>query len=225
LSGALSELAVPPGGGLAEVIHAVFLPNNVLGAVFNFYGPRAPRLAEYLRTVAASVCPAEISVAPLLRHDVSTSLQKLKSIKILTLRVDKAAIEAVKRANETVGLALAATLEAAEGSEVEIVLRTKRRSRLARLAEPMVQFVRDLAQLPEVVRPGSKLLVKGEFDGETTLRELDIVREEFFLKRTIPLANQKTRALETTAAYTAISSAYEIMKADIEAASSVQLHE
>lgn len=47
--GDLQDLDIPRDSGLIEQAHFAFFDNNVVGMVFNFYGPRAGSFAHYLR--------------------------------------------------------------------------------------------------------------------------------------------------------------------------------
>src|SRR5207237_6553911 len=47
-AGEVSPLTITPDQGLVEQTHLVFFARGVVGAEFNFYGPRPSRLADYL---------------------------------------------------------------------------------------------------------------------------------------------------------------------------------
>lgn len=51
-AGALSDLRIPTHAGLAETIHIVVFPDNIVGADFNFFGPRLSRFSRYLKEKA-----------------------------------------------------------------------------------------------------------------------------------------------------------------------------
>ena len=65
--GVLSDLQIPPSSGIAEEIHVVFFPNNIVGSEFNFYGPRISRLRRYLAAKTANVAVVPY-FEPLLRR-------------------------------------------------------------------------------------------------------------------------------------------------------------
>ena len=48
-AGTVSDLKIADNAGLVEAVHVVFFPDNIVGADFNFYGPRLSRLGYYLR--------------------------------------------------------------------------------------------------------------------------------------------------------------------------------
>ena len=47
--GTVSALALTERQGLLESTHAVFFPNGIVGAEFNFFGPRLSRLSGYMQ--------------------------------------------------------------------------------------------------------------------------------------------------------------------------------
>ena len=85
-AGALSDLRIPTNAGLAETIHIVVFPDNIVGADFNFFGPRLCRFSRYLKEKAPNHLP-DILFQPLLRHDISRLLTKLQNIRLFHLRI------------------------------------------------------------------------------------------------------------------------------------------
>ena len=57
--GRVGPLNIAADAGLAELVHVVFFPDNIVGSEFNFYGPRVPRLRSYFEEKAGEVCPPE----------------------------------------------------------------------------------------------------------------------------------------------------------------------
>ena len=76
--GTLSGLPIPPSSGLAEITHMMFFPNNLLGAVFNFYGPRATRLGAYLNNKVPSI-PHLLYIEALIRQDIVEQIEQKRA--------------------------------------------------------------------------------------------------------------------------------------------------
>ena len=55
--GSLRPLLLPGKAGLAESVHMMFFPGNIVGSDFNFYGPRVSRFSYYLAEKAQGVSP------------------------------------------------------------------------------------------------------------------------------------------------------------------------
>jgi hypothetical protein len=74
--GRIDPLGIPSDAGLVEITHVVFFPNNIVGADFNFYGPRVPRLGLYLHTLCPGQCPP-LTLLPLLKGDIRGELNRV----------------------------------------------------------------------------------------------------------------------------------------------------
>jgi hypothetical protein len=217
-AGALSDLEIPDGSGLVEVVHVGFFSGNVIGAAFNFYGPRPSRLAPYLQRMAPGICPP-CRVTPLLRGDVADRLDRMDDIKVLDLRVYAPYIATIRRASSTLANALDQLHSVGQAQEVELVLRPKRYSRTERLAHGVLTIVRRLVRQPELREAVSKLTVRGTVDG--VLEEIDVLADALLLKERIALEHKGTRALNDDSAYGAIREAHRKLRAELAAASSV----
>ncbi len=98
--GLLSPLGIPPELGIAEQIHAVFFDNNIVGADFNFYGPRISRLSEYFPQKAQRFCPPILFFEPLLRQDVLKQLERFKDIRMFSLKIRYTYASIIAQANQ-----------------------------------------------------------------------------------------------------------------------------
>jgi len=85
-SGRLRSLRIPAQSGLAEETPVVFFPDNIVGVVFNFYGPRVSRLATYFAAKAEGVCPP-VTFEVLLRQDILEQLKRLRDIRLFQLKI------------------------------------------------------------------------------------------------------------------------------------------
>ena len=55
--GTVSDLNLAADAGLLEPVHVAFFSDNIVGADFNFYGPRLSRLGYYLRVKSSNAVP------------------------------------------------------------------------------------------------------------------------------------------------------------------------
>jgi hypothetical protein len=88
---------------------------------FNFYGPRASRLAPYLRRAVGGDCP-EFALEALLRQDVATVLSRKRAVRKLDLLVRQPYIDVIAQANASLGLALRAAETASRADCVGVYL-------------------------------------------------------------------------------------------------------
>ena len=85
----LEPLEIAVDRSLAELTHAVFFPNNIIGAEYNHYGPRVSGLAEYFRHRATEYLPAHggVHLARLVGAEALSILEGAKQIRALTVRI------------------------------------------------------------------------------------------------------------------------------------------
>lgn len=145
-AGNVTDLDIAANAGLMEPVHVLFFPDNIVGADFNFYGPRLSRLGYYLHVKSARATPLAV-FHPLLRLDVAEQLNHLAELRLFDLKLKASYIETVRQADASLGDAFAANTRVLDGNvdELQLVLRpTKatRRQALQRLINPLRALVR-----------------------------------------------------------------------------------
>ena len=130
--GDLRQLAIRDTEGIAEQVHMVTFAESIsgvdrtiVGAVFNFYGPRVPKLGMYLWRKAQPFGP-RVTFRPLLRRDAEESLRQLTDIRLFRLRIVDSFIGSITQESESLSEAFDLIHRAGRASDLEVVLRTKR---------------------------------------------------------------------------------------------------
>lgn len=204
--GTLSPLPIPADSGLAEQTHVVFFEENLVGADFNFHGPRATSLAWYFAEKARGVCPP-LQMEVLLRQDVGAQLRRLRDIRLFQLKVSSSFIDVLREANRDLGAAFAAASKAGEADEVEIVLKPRRYSR-GWLSDALKPLAFALSRNRRLRDEASRFLVSG-FDpqiGETIT--LDVLSDKLIGQRRILRVEGRSRAVEATSAFDGIQDTF-----------------
>lgn len=93
----LEPLQIAADRQLAELTHAVFFDDHVIGAEYNHYGPRLSSLASYLAAKVPQCLPSNgrIWIAPLVNNELLNLFRNAKSIKSLTLKMAPQLLDAV----------------------------------------------------------------------------------------------------------------------------------
>jgi len=221
--GLLSPLNIPATSGLAEHVHLVFFTNQILGADFNFFGPRPSRFAWYHNEKTRGKHPP-ISVDPLLKADVAASLQRMRDVRVLRLKIRRAYVETIRAANSTLGRAFAAAAAAGDAEQVELVLAPRRYSRTESLKSDLLTAVRRLARRSDLT-DGDVLAfhVRGENRDSGSIEEVDVLSSQVITRRRIVRLNERTRVLDPDSAYSEIRAAFGELREDIESASAISL--
>jgi hypothetical protein len=213
-AGQLSKIPLAPKGGLAEATHIVFFPDRIIGADFNFHGPRISRLPTYLHDKAPGLLPA-FSVLPLLRADVVARLRGLRDITMLRLKIKTAAVGRVP--TKSLRTAFSRVSDLAASQNIEVILRASREGSLGRRFR---NAIRSLAGNADFSGSAQTFKVKGR-KGDGDSDAVDVLKDHLVSTQRILVASQDTRALDPNSAYAAIEDAYAQMKADLAAAAPV----
>ena len=120
-AGTLSSLNLRDRQGLAEFSHFMIFPNNLVGIVFNFYGPRSSRLSPYFQySVPSSI--QNFILNPLIRQDALAQLEQLEELRSITLTIWPSYASIVQQADESLGRAFEAATLATNPQELTFVL-------------------------------------------------------------------------------------------------------
>ena len=87
--GTLNPLLLPTNtSGLYEPFHATLFSNNILGAEYNYFGPRIGNLVLYLKD-KLNHSVRDVVLINLVRPDLYTLLNNLSEIKVFTLEIPR----------------------------------------------------------------------------------------------------------------------------------------
>jgi hypothetical protein len=222
-AGMVSDLNIAADAGLLEPVHIIFFADNIVGADFNFYGPRLSRLGYYLRVKSSDAVPLAM-FHPLLRLDVAAQLDHLTEIRLFDLRVKASYVETVRQADASLGAAFTANARVLDGDmdELELVLKPSkdaRRGALQRLLVPL----RTLVRSPELREYASRFQVKGKHDETGKVELIDLLRDQLIARKQILRLGERSRAVDENSAFQAIRAAYDELRDDLRRAAALEL--
>jgi len=85
--GVISDLNLPRRGTLAEATFVTFFPRNIVGVLYNYQGPAASRLPEYINAKLG----VDISISPVFRSDAFEVLSRMDLSKLsISIEADQA---------------------------------------------------------------------------------------------------------------------------------------
>ncbi|MGE0600864.1 MAG: hypothetical protein AB7J35_04090 [Dehalococcoidia bacterium] len=212
--GRLTSLRLRDSAGIAELIHVTFFPENIVGAEFNFFGPRIGKLAYFLMRQAVGICP-ELHLGPLVKPDIQERLQRLEDLRIFDLVLDSSTVADVVRVAPDLGNALRQQIEFGGAGAVELVLRRKPYSRDDTLSPDVLATARALAADPDVHDAARKFVVTGYDPQLDTVDEIDILNDSIMTTRRMLRLADRERAVEANSAFNAIRDAYDELRDDI----------
>lgn len=216
-AGKVSDLNIAEDQGLLESIHVVFLPDNVVGAEYNHYGPRVSRLGPYLHRKSEGAVPM-VGISPVLRGDASKQLDNLQELHLLEMSVLPSTVETIEQAHQPVGAALRAMAEIpGKAKTLQLILSPDEPGLLDNVKAPLKELLNN-----QIFRDGAKRLRgKGRPIGGGKLEPFDLLNDDITAKRAMMLVNPRGRALDTDAAFATIVEAYEEYRVEIESSPTV----
>jgi hypothetical protein len=214
-----TAIPIPSDAGISDEIHVVFFKDNVVGAEFNYLGPRMSRLAWYLREKCPDTC-GQIRFDVLPRPEIQKQLDKLEGLRLFGMRVKPSYISIIRQADTDIAEMFKAQLALGDAKEFEVVIRAERNKSLN---ERLRKFIKKLLKRDDVAQGVSALEVSGRSEVTGKIEEIDLLRDQLISKKDIILENSATRALDKDSAYSAISKAYTELHNEISAASGISL--
>jgi hypothetical protein len=218
-TGAITPLDIAPSSGLVEVVHVVFFSGDIVGADFNFHGPRMSRLGLYLGIKASALVP-RVQFEPLLRQDATNRLQRMRDITLFQLRVRTAYAEELMNADRDLFRAFEAARRLSHAAQMEIILKPEPHSRNF-LDRATLGLARRLARRRNLRDEADRFVVKGFDPTRDGIDVIDVLSDELITTKRITLLNPRTRALDPDSAFSAIESAYQELGEDLVRAASV----
>ena len=201
----------------------MFFSDNIVGADFNFYGPRLSRLGYYLHDKSDRKVPLA-TFHPLLRQDVAEQLDHLIEIRLFDFRVKTSYIETIPQADQSLGDAFAANARVLAGDveELELVLRPSksgRRSALQRLIRPLKTLLRGR----ELRENAERFQIRGKHDETGKVELIDLLRDQLIARKQVLRIGERSRVVDEDLALRAIRAAHDELRDDLQQAASLIL--
>ena len=208
-AGTVSDLNIAADAGLLETVHVAFFADNIVGADFNFYGPRLSRLGYYLRLKSGNRVPLAM-FNPLLRNDMAEQLDHLTELRLFDLKVKGSYVETIRKADASLGDAFAANARVLDGDvdELELVLKPSKETRhdaLSRLGGAL----KTLARGRELRDNAQRFQVKGKHDGTGRVETIDLLHDQLISRKQVLRIGERSRAINADLAFEAISAAHD----------------
>ena len=219
-AGNLSELPIARDAGLSEATHVRFFPGNIVGAVYNHFGPRISALGTYLYERSRRAIPA-VTFRPLLDPAAQRQLDMISDLRILELSVRPSFAVAQNEIDSSLDNALEAISGLFDAPEtVSLVLKAPRRGARAFLSR-LSASLRNIVRSHSVQENVERLRVRGMNSRTGRVEWMDLLGDHLVSTQEIVQVSRRSRSLDARSACRAIETAYVSMKDDLELASSL----
>lgn len=182
------DLNLQPDEGLADTSHLIYFPTSgVIAIEFNFNAPRVTALAYHLK--AKTAVPPELSLAPITRPSVMEELDRLRTIKSVSVSAYRGSIEEVQHFDKNIYESLnnASKLGGTESVEIVIQAGRKRESRLAlsvdALKDKLGIFSKNDSDPAYVFK---RLRITGEDERTEKIAEVDLLQQIMVSQVSVP---------------------------------------
>jgi hypothetical protein len=203
--GRVSPLEIADGAGLVEETHVLFFENGIIGAEFNFYGPRVGRLVSFIQ----SKCPGlpRFSTEMLLNDDAAAEVRRLTDLRLVRLRLGRSYVDLLEQAGQSVADSIGAMLDHTEGRSLEIVIKPER-GRNRTLSQRALGWVQSIAGMPRTKEGAETFVVRGK-DGHTDhVETFDLLRDKLVSSRQVVRQHSRHRGVDPDAMLDEIARAY-----------------
>ncbi len=211
--GNVIPLPIGDNQGLLEPIHIVFFPNGILGAEFNFYGPRVSWLPVYLREKLPDLPRVRLDM--LVRQDVQDQLLHMQNVRIARLRLHRSHFDLAQQADESLFEAFRAAQDASQAVAVELELRPERYSRQG-LPGRALNWVRILAGNPRINEAAEVFKVQALDDRTGHYEWFDLLKDYLVTSRSVNRLPGRQRGVDSDSMFRAIEEAYTDLRDSLE---------
>ena len=219
-AGNVTDLILAADQGLLEETHVAFFPNNIAGAVYNHFGPRASGLGSYLHQKSAEAVPFA-SFKQLLRAEPAAQLDRLGDLRVLEMTITPAYADIVRQADGSMGDAFEANARLLESPRgLSLVLKSERVAAGGFLGR-MGGVLRELLNSDSIREGALRLRARGYCNDTHIVDTLDLLSDKFISTKAIVRMNTRSRALVPGAAFQAIREAYGDLRDELEFAAGV----
>ncbi|MDH6670117.1 hypothetical protein M2277_000761 [Paenibacillus sp. LBL] len=210
--GKLTGLIIPANAGLAEITHFVFYPiAGVVGLEFNFYGPRASALKDYVleKSRTYSNPTVHIEITPILNLDVDRQLRSIgNEVSLVQIEVAKNSIGIIEQLDSNLKNAFEAAASISEAETVEVILRKKKYSKRG-FGFPFVkQKLNDFLTRQSNRDQIHRFKMVGEDITTEKNKAFDLLEDKMISTKSVITVDDKRRAVDSTSMYNAINEAY-----------------
>ena len=217
--GELTAMPLTGRQGISDAIHVVFFADGIVGCDFNFYGPRPSRAGWYLRERTSA--PDSLSFERLAHPDVIDQLRRLEGLRLFTLRVSRADIDALASVDQSLHDAFAAAARVGDAPEIEVTARVEGHAREV-LDEQFQALSERLLRAPGIAHLARTLKVVGVDPDTSRATEINLLSDALVSRRQVLRENAEDRAIDPRSAFAAIEESFEQLQDLLRRAASVQ---
>ena len=216
------DLELEADEGVMEISHLMFLPHGVIGAEYNYRGPKVSILPRYISEKCSGL--PKINAAVLINSETYEQIRRMNQVSSVEIEISRGNLSIARDAsdaNANLFDVLDANGEVFGGENVHLVVGRLPRSR-TRMVAARIPFIRQLAANEDFRNAARKFRVKG-FDPEWNREvEVDLLKEHVVSTARVAKVG-RSRVVVTSDMYGSILGAYNELSEQISDASQAAL--
>ena len=207
-------LQLAENAGLYESIHVVIFDHGIVGAEYNHFGPRLPKLHEYLSSKFPDLVD-NVEVAPIIKPGIDAEIARMGGVKMFRLKLNKDIISLARNLDSNIFDAFN-SMKAIHNQieDVEIILRAKPRHsfNLDNIKRRIPDWL-DNSDVQSGIEQFKMAAIDNEIGGSRTFDLLqNYIRSD---KRVVQL-DPRYRCVNTDSMYSKIIESYNELRSDID---------
>ena len=218
--GTISPLTIKARQRLLEQTHVMFFPGHIVGAEFNFYGPRVSRLPAYFHEKIPDY--PRVQFDPLLNQDAQELLSHLSKPRLLRFRVHRGSTDILKAAHRHLPGALDAASQRFGAEVVEVIFRADSRSRKSSMARAVLDFLGEIVGVPSAVESVDVLQARGLDDRTGQIEAFDFLSDKLVFSCRVIKSENRLRAVDSADMFSQIEKAYNDHREQLEEAARIE---
>lgn len=214
-NGVLHPLDIPRNSGLAEITHFILYPElGILGVEFNFFGPRASSLKNYLLEKSRNFSkPIEyIELNPILNQDVDTLLQDMGEVNMFQMEIARNELSLVEELDRDLHSAFESASRVSDAESVEVVLRKKKYSRSGFPFPISKDALKELLSIGDNRQKINKIKVDAESRFEEQNKTFDLLEDKMITSKKITTLGNRSRSVDSESMFNKIEEAFQELK-------------
>ena len=205
--GSLSELNLRSSTGLAEPIHVIFFPDNIVGAEYNHFGPRLSSLGRHLHEKSDKAIEVT-TFRPLIHKDILKQLKRLGTLRLFELTVNESYREIANTINQPNVGSLRLLQEADPGLKTVSVRLTMNETAGTDVFNRMMGAARGFLESDLLSEFATKFHLRGLCRDSGRVETIDLLKEFVTTTKLIERIGPRGRSLRSESVYSAIAEAY-----------------
>lgn len=194
---------------LFEPTHMMLFDNNILGAEFNYYGPRASGLKSYILKLAQTYVDT-VDVIQLPNPNFSETLDKMGNIKLFELRVHRNFGELFKEEDPGIFNILGAITKSTDSEEIGVYIRSSKHIRGIKWRN-LINFFKkgDLTSI-------NKAEVKAVNTDTNRVEPFNLLEQHIISTKRVVRHDDRYKRVDSSSMFAAIKSSFNDKKSDID---------